>query len=429
MADRCNVCHSIIGTWIDDPIKTLVGLAGEEFKGLTPIRCAHMIEIRNRINDTENSIGLTPTEWIEEIAIATPIRYSHIIECRNAIENILGCTGLTSTERAEILKQYFNYDEEGTHYGTEDREEWIDLNLDTTTPTRAIHMEDLRRPNIIMSIRWEQSCWESWDLTGIVPLYPIMTTHDHPIKPLSLLKHRWAVWQDYQEYEIDEGPERFKKIATGTAHSEGGTGSMSAQIYEQVSLISNPGISETRFSSAATGEAHFSKGTTGGSLFVVPRERKFLKTGAKVRFIWSGDCTTYEKDSLSGGLPGYLWYEDWEIWGAAMIQFSFVHPYYGGHTITYGIGPSASEGSWIEAPIDFWVTSGDIVRDIYSDYSSIWGVPPSGIYLSSSRVFNYAYVYVSTSKRNASPPPDLIKSAYSNSIVSSIIYAELGDVT
>lgn len=163
MADRCNVCHSIIGTWIDDPIKTPVGLAGEEFKGLTPTRCAHMIEIRNRINDTENSMGLTPTEWAEEINVKTPVRYSHIIECRNAIENILGCTGLAPTERAEILKQYFNYDEEGTHYGTEDREEWIDLNLDTTTPTRAIHWEDLRRPNIILSIRWEQSCWESAD--------------------------------------------------------------------------------------------------------------------------------------------------------------------------------------------------------------------------------------------------------------------------
>jgi len=125
--------------WTDDPILTIRGQAGAEYKGNTPVRMLHLNEVRNRINELEINLALPTTTWKEEIEKTKPVRFYHILEARKAIENILTASNMT-------LYDYLNYDEEGNKISGSEKTIWTDPILNSRVPVRAIHIEELRCP-------------------------------------------------------------------------------------------------------------------------------------------------------------------------------------------------------------------------------------------------------------------------------------------
>lgn len=166
---RCPVCYSQIVVdpeeierlreegiyvWTEDPLLTLRGLAGEEYKGKTPCRWLHTKQLQEARKQQEIDVGLEeePEEPEEdkiyrtefsEIKKGEPIRRIHIEELRLSTEKILEAMGITKDE-------YFNYDEEGNEMRAEHQTEWVESNLTLSTPVRAIHIEDLRHPVPLM---------------------------------------------------------------------------------------------------------------------------------------------------------------------------------------------------------------------------------------------------------------------------------------
>ena len=150
--NRCPICNSPINTekntilqkyedteeyyWVDDPILTNLGLAGKSYRGSTPIRGIHIIELQQARNEIENGLGLDPTNFLV-VNKREPIRAAHILQLRFSTERILKELGLT-------LEDYFNYDLQGNEIRTIHQVYWTDPNLQAGTPIKAIHIEDLR---------------------------------------------------------------------------------------------------------------------------------------------------------------------------------------------------------------------------------------------------------------------------------------------
>ena len=217
-SDRCPLCYCKFidpdtgnPTWHDDPILTKNGLAGENYKGTTPARWYYIKEIRDKIKLIDDTVT-----WKEEINKSTPIRWYHILEIRNAIEKILGITETsTPEERAEILKNFLNFDNEGNQYG--ERTEWIEKDLNKGTPLRAWLIEDLRKNIITMfneNFRLTPTEPERWrNAYAVVPYIgkyfiegdylidepgTFAAKETSPIYPLTLgYKYRWRLSQSW----------------------------------------------------------------------------------------------------------------------------------------------------------------------------------------------------------------------------------------
>ena len=153
----CPICHSEIGNWIDDPILTPEGLAGEDYKGITEINWNHIKEIQNVRKSQEIEANISNKTTFSEISPTIPIHKNHILELRQSTEKLL--------ENIESnLTHYFNYRTEeheevylGTHkYGVKvtDKTNWTDLNLVDVKKIKAIHIEELRHllPSILYNM-------------------------------------------------------------------------------------------------------------------------------------------------------------------------------------------------------------------------------------------------------------------------------------
>lgn len=148
---RCPRCFTKInGVWLDDPIKTPKGEAGEDYIGFTYIKSIHIIELQDIRKQQEINVGIP----VEERTTFTPIKIEgqkvyfykrHLRELRESTEKILEATGQTKED-------YFNYDEEGTEYNIENHQlDWHDLDLTKKfLDIKAVHIEDLRHVNLII---------------------------------------------------------------------------------------------------------------------------------------------------------------------------------------------------------------------------------------------------------------------------------------
>jgi hypothetical protein len=160
---RCRICKHNISTsrnkgadgtdeqgnpipfWTDDPIYTQRGLAGIEYKGQTPIRPVHIIELQQYYSQleveclsNEDITSFLPVDKKE------PGRRCYIEQLRISAEKILKATDSS-------LEDYFKYDYLGEDTGST-QSDWTDVDrskgkpaLPKGKPVRALHIEELRR--------------------------------------------------------------------------------------------------------------------------------------------------------------------------------------------------------------------------------------------------------------------------------------------
>lgn len=171
--EQCPICHSPINvtdaqkeelrlrgvyTWLNDPVLTNQGLAGEDYKGLIEVNWQHIKEIQTARIQQENSTGVVDKTTFSEISANIGISKEHINELRISTEKILNILNAQSEETIN-LHRYFNYCRDGVYQGTweygiklDDKTEWTDVDRTTGLPSlpseitsiRAIHIEELR---------------------------------------------------------------------------------------------------------------------------------------------------------------------------------------------------------------------------------------------------------------------------------------------
>lgn len=155
----CPSCHSEIGTWLNDPIKTPLGLNGEDYIGITFLNGNHIIELQNMRRLQEEEAGIPEnerTEFTEVNINGENWHVKHINELRLSTEKILIANAVYvsgSGGRADLLFRYFNYDADDNYIGGS-KEEWTDVDEDNlpNLPSnqkikiKAIHIEELRCP-------------------------------------------------------------------------------------------------------------------------------------------------------------------------------------------------------------------------------------------------------------------------------------------
>ena len=196
----CPTCHSVISSipthrtqaqdaageynssvsgaipqWSDDPLVTIGGFSGINYRGTDRIRRKHIEELQTARGSEEQTAGLDyneVTKFSELETVNFHVRKTHIAELRQSIEKILDAVGSN-------LKEYFSTDADGNMVdpGPNDviKTDWTDVDrgqiyLDKdgipvdkqfmlpsgkmqdvpafprTTHIRAIHIEDLRHP-------------------------------------------------------------------------------------------------------------------------------------------------------------------------------------------------------------------------------------------------------------------------------------------
>ena len=173
--------------WKDDPILTVRGYAGENYKGFDYCKKENIESIQKRRKQQEINIGLAEnnrTEFTEfDETKKIQITKTHIEELRNSTEKILKEVGYTKNidgiEYAD-LNYYFSYDENGDFKATKKYDiiqspkiDWTDVDRDIEgfehvpkipegiIDIKNIHIEDLRHT---ISLGWFE------DFTGIEPI-------------------------------------------------------------------------------------------------------------------------------------------------------------------------------------------------------------------------------------------------------------------
>jgi hypothetical protein len=162
--EKCRLCRHYISTsrnkgadgtddqdnalpfWSDDPLFTPMGLAGLDYKGQTPLRPVHIIELQNYYRELEETYIEDEDDRTTFLRVvkSEPGRRCHIEQLRIVVEKLLDILGRN-------LEEYFKYD-----YLGEDTKltqaDWTDVDrsegrpaLPKGTPVRAIHIEELRR--------------------------------------------------------------------------------------------------------------------------------------------------------------------------------------------------------------------------------------------------------------------------------------------
>lgn len=146
--------------WTDDPLYTVRGLAGEVYKGQTPLRPIHIIELQNYYKELEEEylIEADRTQFLL-VDKKSPSRHVYIEQLRISVEKILDITGSS-------LVDYFKYDYLGNDTGLE-QTDWTDIDrsegypkLPKGKPVRAIHVEELRRGIALVLVKGER--WDIW---------------------------------------------------------------------------------------------------------------------------------------------------------------------------------------------------------------------------------------------------------------------------
>lgn len=152
----CPICHNEIGTWIEDPILTPKGLAGDDYKGLTKINWHHIKEIQDARKLQEIELEISDKTIFSEITPTIPIHKNHILELRQSTEKLIANV-------ESDLMHYFNYrivEYEEVYVGTykygekvADKTNWTDSGLINVKKIKAIHIEELRHP--ILSVLYD----------------------------------------------------------------------------------------------------------------------------------------------------------------------------------------------------------------------------------------------------------------------------------
>ncbi|KKL20497.1 hypothetical protein LCGC14_2454870, partial [marine sediment metagenome] len=144
----CPICYSEIlkqdgsgsQTWLNDPIKTPKGLAGQRFVGFQRIKKSNITAIQTLRVSQEANVGIAEDDQTVFSPIAmgyVRIKKSHIIELRTSTSAILDKTSKT-------LSEYFNQDENGNDMGSV-QSNWHENDLSSWDGhIRAVHVEDLR---------------------------------------------------------------------------------------------------------------------------------------------------------------------------------------------------------------------------------------------------------------------------------------------
>jgi len=131
--------------WTDDPLLTTMGIAGDQYKGLSTFRKVYIMELREYYNSLEEQLGLEPTQWTDIDSLTETQRKILIVELRIAVERILSEMGLD-------LAYYFSHDRWGNEV-TSTQTDWTDVDRSNgypdlppgTVTARAIYIEELRR--------------------------------------------------------------------------------------------------------------------------------------------------------------------------------------------------------------------------------------------------------------------------------------------
>jgi len=143
--------------WEDDPILTSIGLAGENYVGLTTVRGLHVNQLQIIKQRQEESAGVNPLTEFERVERGKTVAAAHILQLRKSTEKIQIALGYVKDNGDVDLEYYFNYDELGEELREEEHHQltWTDPDLTKGTTIRAIHIEELRRQ---ISLGW----WEDW---------------------------------------------------------------------------------------------------------------------------------------------------------------------------------------------------------------------------------------------------------------------------
>ena len=99
------------GPFTDDPLQP----------GVTPVKTVHFTELRSRINDLRVAAGLPRFAWTDPVLTprVTPVKLAHLLELRSALGEAYSATGRPAPA-------------------------WTDELVAGTTPTRAVHLMELR---------------------------------------------------------------------------------------------------------------------------------------------------------------------------------------------------------------------------------------------------------------------------------------------
>lgn len=174
MPDKCPMCKNNIyssrgargsqGTdthgdpypfWTDDPLLTPLGLSGETYRGINPIRWIHVKELQDYYHSIEGNLGISEEDKtvFSSINRYTPVRHIHIEELRTSVEKCLTTTDYT-------MSDYFRYNRTGEDTERE-QSDWTDVSrygpnelplLPTGVPIRAVHIEELRIGLLILEL-------------------------------------------------------------------------------------------------------------------------------------------------------------------------------------------------------------------------------------------------------------------------------------
>lgn len=133
--------------WTDDPLLTPRGLAGDNYRGQTPIRWIHIKELQDYYRQFEIDTEIEEPTDFSVVNRVNPIRRIHIIELRISVEKIL--TALDTT-----LEDYFKYDRFGNDTSLV-QSDWTDIDrsdgipsITKNIPMKALHIEELRRASL-----------------------------------------------------------------------------------------------------------------------------------------------------------------------------------------------------------------------------------------------------------------------------------------
>lgn len=240
--ERCPYCYSLKNIWTDDPLLTLNGskyiwtaenvlkyeknLESRTNKGLTFIKRQHILELQAIRKETEESLGLSPTEFsnIEDKEKIFRVHKKYIQELRNSTEQILNALGMEKN-------QYFNCNEEGIEiekYGINEARQtqvdWTDVDLENYKGLiKNTHIEDLRRPFLgakILCLDPVTQCMVDQapeQTTGMTTVeQPGFGSPNEVIKDYTLLNDAFYEWNEGNGYFYDAPYEcRFNMVLVG----------------------------------------------------------------------------------------------------------------------------------------------------------------------------------------------------------------------
>ena len=436
MTDKCPICHSEIETWSDDPLLTPRGLAGDEYKGFIFIKANHIIELQEERKQQEIDYGIPEADRtvFTEITPNTEFISKKVIEeLRESTEKILTLgEEVTEVERTELLKEYFNYDEDGIYIGTykygekvADKEEWTDVNPDNKpklpddiVKMKAIHIEDLRHPLFL----WRET-WNSADLFDEEVILDYGEYNPYGYQGLQSIKYLFSDEGEYRNVDADQIWKFFGYVQNGfyiIGHPGGNTNS-----YGQLKVeIKNPEDKLLKISSNIDTPFH------GGYLYYHYNEAKsqfnsnLITKSPNLSVIRNSKNLYLNINEFSGSINKEVewnYVEGWIYWNKLRKDYYEEQQSWSGNTVTWNwteeqledIGRAyASFGFQIifsdskvlsylysaqdlsDAPANtIPISPGDIERNLVQDYTNAYGSPSPTLKVADINIYTYLYGY------------------------------------